>query len=65
VAAWVGASDAEEDDRESSARCLACGAVLEPGLIGGGSLRCLDCRAANTPLDPTLVAAWRATGGRR
>jgi hypothetical protein len=27
-----------------------------------GSLRCLDCRDANAPLDPELVEQWQDGG---
>jgi hypothetical protein len=36
-------------------RCYACGAPLDAPLVNAGSLRCLDCRASNAPLDPQLV----------
>ena len=38
-------------------RCLACGRGLDEPLAAVGSLRCLDCRAANAPLNQRLVAA--------
>jgi len=37
-----------------SSRCLACGADLPELLAHAGSLRCQDCRDAETPLDPEL-----------
>jgi len=40
-------------------RCLACGAPMQPTLIHVGSLRCLECRAADQPLDPTLAEPRR------
>ena len=42
---------------ERELRCLACGSALEEPLRLVGSLRCLDCRGANEPIDPALVAA--------
>jgi hypothetical protein len=33
-------------------RCYACGEPLDLPLVTAGSLRCLDCRATNAPLDP-------------
>jgi hypothetical protein len=38
-------------------RCLACGRGLDEPLAIVGSLRCLDCRAANAALNEHLVAA--------
>jgi hypothetical protein len=38
-------------------QCLACGRSLNEPLALVGSLRCLDCRAANAALDQRLVAA--------
>jgi hypothetical protein len=38
-------------------RCLACGRDLDEPLAAVGSLRCLDCRAANAALNERLVAA--------
>jgi len=43
-------------------RCLACNEPIEEPLALLGSLRCLACREANAPLDPTLVAEWQAKG---
>jgi hypothetical protein len=40
-------------------RCLACGKRLEASLSVVGSLRCLDCRDAQVPLNPELVALWQ------
>jgi hypothetical protein len=36
-------------------RCYACGEPLDRPLVTAGSLRCLDCRATNAPLDPQLA----------
>jgi hypothetical protein len=38
-------------------RCLACGRGLDEPLAVVGSLRCLDCRAANAALNQRFVAA--------
>jgi hypothetical protein len=62
VANWAGEAELEQTDDVSTPACLACGAPLESGLVHLGSLRCLECRGSNVPLDPMLVAAWRATG---
>jgi hypothetical protein len=35
--------------------CLACGGPMEETLRRLGSLRCLDCRDAQRPLDPALA----------
>src|SRR6266540_2358184 len=40
-------------------RCLACGGPLESPLVKVGSLRCLDCRAANAALDPKYTKRKR------
>ena len=37
--------------------CLACGEPIEETLFRLGSPRCLDCRQAARPLDPTRAAA--------
>jgi hypothetical protein len=59
----LGALHAEqEEDASVAPHCLACGAPLQSGLVYGGSLRCLECRESNVPLDPLLVAAWQANG---
>jgi hypothetical protein len=38
-------------------QCLACGRRLDESLAVVGSLRCLDCRAADAALDQRLVTA--------
>ena len=38
-------------------RCYACGEPLDRPLVNAGSLRCLDCRATNAPLDPQLASS--------
>lgn len=35
--------------------CLACGQSIEAALLQLGSLRCLECRDLQRPLDPELV----------
>ena len=40
-------------------RCLACGGPLESPLVRAGSLRCLDCRAANAAIDPRYAKRKR------
>jgi hypothetical protein len=47
-------------DGETTARarldvCLACGGPMEEPLKRLGSLRCLDCRDSQRPLDPSLA----------
>lgn len=54
MAAWTAAK--REPDRATVRFCLACGKPLEPTLQLLGSLRCLDCRDTQAPLDPVLVA---------
>jgi hypothetical protein len=44
-------------------RCLACGRGLDEPLAVVGSLRCLDCRAANAALNRRLVAAVERAPG--
>jgi hypothetical protein len=50
-----GAGELEASLVESSMACLSCGAGIVGALSVLGSLRCLDCRSANSPLDPWLV----------
>jgi hypothetical protein len=47
-------------------RCYACGEPLDRPLVTAGSLRCLDCRATNAPLDPQLApgSSSDVQGGR-
>jgi hypothetical protein len=47
---------------EEPIRCLARGKSLEGPLSTLGSLRCLDCREANAPLNAELVALWQQQG---
>jgi hypothetical protein len=42
--------------------CLACGKQLDAQLSMAGSLRCLDCRTVEAPLNPQLVALWQKRG---
>ena len=42
--------------------CLACGARLQETLARLGSLRCLECREIDRPLDESLVAAQPVSG---
>jgi hypothetical protein len=35
--------------------CLACGGPVEEPLRRLGSLRCMDCRESQRPLDPSLA----------
>jgi len=52
----------EGDRPKQPTRCLACNEPVEQPLALLGSLRYLDCREDNAPLDPTLVAEWQAEG---
>jgi hypothetical protein len=49
------ASWGEDGTSIDGPRCYACGKPLEAPLVNTGSLRCLDCRASNAPLDPELA----------
>ena len=49
------ASWGEELADPAAPRCFACGEPLDRPLVNAGSLRCLDCREANAPLDPRLA----------
>jgi hypothetical protein len=42
--------------------CLACGKRLNAPLSTTGSLRCLDCRADEAPLNSELVGLWQKRG---
>jgi hypothetical protein len=44
-----------EETAGGESRCYACGEPLDRPLVNAGSLRCLDCRATNAPLDPQLA----------
>jgi len=55
MASWD--SGADIGRKRVALRCLACGRGLDEPLAVVGSLRCLDCRAANAVLNQRLVAA--------
>ena len=55
-------SESKNETMHENVRCLACGKRLETQLSGVGSLRCLDCRDRNAPLDPELVTLWQKRG---
>jgi hypothetical protein len=55
---------AKDQDPQHWGRCLACGQPLEAPLSIVGSLRCLDCRDVQAPLNPELVALWQKRGSR-
>ena len=55
-------SESKNETMHENVRCLACGKRLETPLSGVGSLRCLDCRDRNAPLDPELVTLWQKRG---
>jgi hypothetical protein len=40
--------------------CLACGTTLTGSLANGGAIRCHDCRAADSPVDATLLGLQRS-----
>ena len=42
--------------------CLACDTPLQESLSRLGSLRCLDCRQLNSPLDESLFRRWQLRG---
>jgi hypothetical protein len=43
--------------------CLACGGPMEEPLKRLGSLRCMDCRDGQRPLDPALADDARLRSG--
>jgi hypothetical protein len=53
------AADSAEDD---PVFCLSCGAEIGAELVFLGSLRCMECRGGDVPLDPALTARWLARG---
>jgi hypothetical protein len=53
---------AKQEKAQLVLHCLACGKQLEAALSMAGSLRCLDCRAAEAPLNPQIVALWQKRG---
>jgi hypothetical protein len=42
--------------------CLACGDAVGRELSFLGSLRCVECRGTERPLDPALTVRWLARG---
>jgi hypothetical protein len=58
VAKWSVAPHTPSVERiERHLRCLACNGPVETPLAALGSLRCLSCREADAPLDPSLFSA--------
>jgi hypothetical protein len=55
-------SDERDAPDASLPSCLACGALIEKGLTFLGSLRCVECRDKDAPLQPLLVGVWTAAG---
>jgi hypothetical protein len=55
MASWDSGVDVGR--KPAALRCLACGRGLDEPLAVVGSLRCLDCRAANAALNERFVAA--------
>jgi hypothetical protein len=53
---------AKQEKPQRVMHCLACGKQLDAPLSMAGSLRCLDCRAVEAPLNPQLVALWQKRG---
>ena len=65
MSTWSSLEQQHDDDRiPQKLQCLACGKPLQAPLSSAGSLRCLDCRDANAPLDAALVREWHASGAR-
>ena len=57
VANWFAARPTPNFERiERHLRCLACNGLVETPLAALGSLRCLACREADAPLDPSLFS---------
>lgn len=52
----------KQENPQRVMHCLACGKKLDVTLSTAGSLRCLDCRAIEAPLDPELVVLWQKRG---
>jgi hypothetical protein len=61
MASWAH-EQPEKDSNAHEHACLSCGARLRETLDRLGSLRCLDCREEDKPLDPELVLAWQTRG---
>jgi hypothetical protein len=55
---------AEQDQDAEAPVCLSCGVPLRETLRRLGSLRCVDCRAEDKPLDPKLVRSWHERGAQ-
>jgi hypothetical protein len=55
-------SDRAKQQPQRVMHCLACGKKLDATLSTAGSLRCLDCRAVEAPLNPELVVLWQKRG---
>jgi hypothetical protein len=53
---------AKQEEPQRVMHCLACGKQLNAPLSMAGSLRCLDCRVVEAPLNPELVALWQKRG---
>jgi len=53
---------AKQEKPQRVLHCLACGKQLNAPLSTAGSLRCLDCRAREAPLNRELVALWQKRG---
>ena len=53
----------EPSGRAGAKVCLACGGPIEETLMWVGSLRCLECRDINRPLDPLLAKPPEKTAG--
>jgi hypothetical protein len=51
----------EPSARAGAKVCLACGRPIEETLWWVGSLRCLECRDIQRPLDPSLAKAPEKT----
>jgi hypothetical protein len=62
MANWATTDASQRERPRRPLRCRACNEPIEEPLALLGSLRCLACREANAPLDPTLVAEWQAEG---
>jgi hypothetical protein len=55
-------SEHEKQEKQRVMHCLACGNQLDAPLSMAGSLRCLDCRTVEAPLNPQLVALSQKRG---
>jgi hypothetical protein len=59
MANWNGGDNVTRRGRRL--RCFACGGPIEAALEQGGSLRCLDCRDLDRPLQERLYAGGRGS----